>query len=409
MSLVAVTPWKMVAGVDAPGFRDLTYDWRAPPGDAANTKGVKEHFTVSHIDNALRDTNATDAHFVCYVLHEGGQPATRQPRINKAGLSWIREQGFEVGASVLVADCDNPGHGEWTPELRGAFDKLRASCAAFASAGIYLTAHGYRVVQPMNRALPVERFEVVVRAWLMSLEAAGVAVDHAAADWTRMFRSPNVRRDGKPYKSEMWLERMRSIEPPAAPNGPRVEGKRRARRAEGVVTLRELPASWAEHVGKLAAPLLAGGYAGQRHDVTLALGGALLARRVPAEYVPAIVDAVARAAAWDATNAWNGAEASVHRWAAGDPVKGAAWLRDCAPHVLEALDVVVGRSKARPMPAPDAPVVTFDDETERLENAIRSAPDGVTLLHVPCGFGKTRAIIKVALERAQKQYKNAQP
>jgi hypothetical protein len=53
----------------------------------------------------------------------------------------------------------------------------------------------------------VERY---LTAWLRELEAAGIAVDWACRDWTRMFRLPHVRRGHVDYRSPVVrLARMR--------------------------------------------------------------------------------------------------------------------------------------------------------------------------------------------------------
>jgi hypothetical protein len=403
VSLVAVARKKLVHGVDAPGFRGDTYDWRATPGHAANTKGVTAALEVTDLGNALAEPWKTDAHFVCYVVRdERGAPLLHQPRINKGGVAWVREQGFELGAEVLVADVDNPGHAPWTPALRREFDALLFKVPALATAGVYLTAHGWRVLQPLHRAMPVEAFELALRGWLVSLEAAGVAVDWSCADFTRYFRLPRVRRDGRAHDGEQLLSRMRPVDPPSVRAVTAAgRGRGKPRRPSGVEVVQELPPTWADRIAPIAAALAGGDHRGARHDVALALSGALLGRRAPAEYVPAIVAAVIGAAGWDTDNAWKASRDTVDKWAAGAVVKGARWLAENAPTVLGAIDGVLDAG-AKKAAADAAPVVTesIEDATDRLEWVIGEAKAGLVLVKAQCGLGKTQAARRVAAARA---------
>jgi hypothetical protein len=403
LSLVAVARQKLIAGVDAPDFRGHTYDWRRPVGTEPNTKGITAALEVSDLGNALAERWASDAHFVTYVVREGGSPVMRQPRVNKAGAAWLREQGFELGAEVLVADVDNPGHAPWTPALRAQLAELYRRAPSLATAGVYLTAHGFRVLQPLARAMPVEAFEVALRGWLMTLEADGVAIDWSCAEWARMYRLPRVRRDGRAHDGEQLLDRMRPIDPPAVravANATRGRGK--PRRPNGVEAVRELPATWADRVAPLAAALAAGDFRGARHEVALAVAGALLGRRAPAEYVPALVAAATGAAGWDAAHHGKSAEDTVAKWAAGEKVKGARWLGETASAVLEAIDGVIDAG-ARRAAAEAAPVPTepLEAVTARLEAAIGAATAGLVLVKARCGLGKTHAARRVAAARAQ--------
>jgi hypothetical protein len=418
LSLVAVARWKLVAGVEAPGFREGTYDWREPPGSAANTgarpkkdggkrSGITAALEVQDLGNALATRWDDDAHLVCYVVRDAsGSPLRAQPRVNKGGAAWMREQGYELAAEVFVADVDNPQHGPWTPVLRAAFDEARARHRMLSTAGVYVTAHGWRIVQPLVRAMPVEAFESALRAWLLELNANGIAADLACADWTRLFRLPLVRRDGRQQNGEVFTERMRPIDPPAttsARSGRAARGK--PRRPDGVRVAADLPAAWVDRIAPIAAALTYGGHEGERHFVVLALAGALLGRRVPAEYVPAIVDASMRAARWNADVEAKTAEDTVHRWAAGAAVSGARWLRERAPHVLDAVDAVTCAAPAPPASETPSDVEPLDVALERLRGVLRTAPSGVTLVKAQCGLGKTRAAIEIAIERSKAEHR----
>lgn len=205
MAYLAVAPTKYAAGIEAPGTRarrsgePRTYDWRAPPGDDENTAGIEAVYRVTALLDALKTTYETDAHFVAYILrHRNGSPLSCQPRINKSALGWLENQGYEVKLGCLVADVDNPGHAAWSsPEIERA-EAERVS-VLLETCGIYTTAHGMRVLQPLKREIPIQDAEGCLRAWLADLEGKGLAVDWSCTDWTRHFRLPNVRREASEH------------------------------------------------------------------------------------------------------------------------------------------------------------------------------------------------------------------
>lgn len=211
MSLIAVAANKFSAGVEAPGTikgrgkrpaRKHTYDWREAEGSPANTYGVSEAFRAIDLRAALSDVYTTDAHMVAYVVLTDGVPLALQPRVNKSSLTWMAEQGFGVEVDTVFADVDNPGHVEWSEELREAFGRLWSAAAGpLATCGVYLTAHGYRLVQPLDEPIPVAEIERYIYGWHRELQAAGVTADPSCRDWTRVFRLPNVTRGGKPYST----------------------------------------------------------------------------------------------------------------------------------------------------------------------------------------------------------------
>lgn len=221
--LISVTDRKMVSGVEAPGTmkgdppRAHTYDWRTTgPG---NTRGVRAYFGVCDLHDALSATYGTDAHLVTYVLTRDGEPVDPHPRINKSALSWLDGEGFEVSAGVLMADVDNPGHAAWTPDMLSGF-RSRWLTDPAPGAGVYLTAHGYRLVQPLDEPVSVAIVERYIAAWHAELRSAGIEPDSHCRDWTRLYRLPNVLRAGQPYVSPyIDLSRMRPrvihpIDPP---------------------------------------------------------------------------------------------------------------------------------------------------------------------------------------------------
>lgn len=166
-----------------------------------HTKGLSQHhrevelnYTVLPLATALSTAWPSDAHCVVYV---GAPVGDVQPRLNKDGLALYP---LPVTCNVLLADVDNPGHGDWTETLLAAAELDRLELPVLATTGWYMTAHGYRLIQPLTTPIPVTAIEDVLRRWLANLAAAGVDVDPGCRDWTRHFRLPHVVRevDGAP-------------------------------------------------------------------------------------------------------------------------------------------------------------------------------------------------------------------
>lgn len=170
------------------------------------------------LQEACSSEYQSDAHFVTYVV----TGALRQPRINKELIRQLDDKNKSLIAfHYLVADVDNPGHCEWTGELRAKAREQEATTPALQTCGVYETAHGRRIIQQLANPINVEHIEDYLTDWLNLLESQGVAVDWACVDWTRHFRLPHVVRDGRPYHSAyVNLEKLQPIttpEPPARP------------------------------------------------------------------------------------------------------------------------------------------------------------------------------------------------
>ena len=143
---------------------------------------------------ALLARHTTDAHCVQYEV-----TGAAQARINKAGLSVLRERGGDVSIGVLLVDVDAPEHGaeeagaleEWRAWQRIALDGFPTPLATYDTRG------GYRIVwrypQPVS---PEEHEQAVAPAVVELLGQYGIEADRACGDWTRLFRLPFVRRDG---------------------------------------------------------------------------------------------------------------------------------------------------------------------------------------------------------------------
>ena len=375
---------------------------------------VANAYEVMPVCDALKRIYRTDAHLVTYVV----RGAEKQPRINKAGLQYF--DGI-VETNVFFCDVDNAGHAEWTVSLVEAAMREYKSLPVLETAGVYHTAHGRRIVQPIAEPIPVHKVEPYLKRWLAQLETAGLAVDWACRDWTRHFRLPHVRRAGHDYRSPLVaLERTVALQlEPFVEVENAFTGRSAAPRAERVPARHpvvawttDLPVLWHPRVERIAEAVRH--TEGNWHELFLALAGALIARGVPHEHIPSLVRAISVATGADdrVDDRERGARTTVERFLARSPIAGHSTVRRRWPIVADAIDAVLAtgaeaRLRTQADEVVQLPARSLQDTTVALEAAIRCAPDGLTLVQAECGLGKTAAIRHVAKERADKGYASA--
>ena len=149
MTRVAVAPNKFSKGFDGSGRKPAL------------------SFEVLDLHDALTRPFPTDAHLVAYVV-EG---ATKQPRINKAGLPFF-EGRVEMG--VFFCDVDNAHHSNWNRELLHAALAQYDSLEILQTVGIYHTEHGRRLVQPIEQPILASEVEPYLRRACRSTGHAGI-------------------------------------------------------------------------------------------------------------------------------------------------------------------------------------------------------------------------------------------
>jgi len=368
------------------------------PGD-----DVPLAYEVVELRDALERVYKSDAHLVTYVV-EG---AERQPRVNKAGLPYFDRP---VSVESFFCDIDNPDHARWDADLLAAARRQYEDLPAFQTAGLYLTAHGRRVVQPIVTPIPAQHVEPYLRRWLLSLEDQGLPVDWACRDWTRHFRLPHVRRGGADYRSPLvMLDRMQpvALTPLALPDSGEVAetNEASAQRPLPVVDWSaDLPEQWRARVELIARAVRE--VTTEWHTLFMALAGALLTRGGAApERVPVLCRAISLATGADARTADRelAARTTVQRRLAGLKVTGYGELARSWPTVADALDAATARGSEahlRAQAAGAAASDSLDAAVSALEDALRRAPDGLTVISAECGLGKTKAAIAIAAERA---------
>lgn len=367
---------------------------------------AKDVYLIRELREALLDTYRTDAHLVAYVV-EGHEA---QPRIYKSAWETL---GVPITVEVFFADIDTPDHKPWDLAFYDHLKTCMEELPILRHAGLYFTLNGARIVQPIDRRISVAEVERYVGAWVEQLIAAGLeregvaTVDLACRDWGRHFRLPNVKR----RVDATWIdfvspnpdyERMAPIEPPSpAPLAqvPRTIAKARPRREAPMRFAADVPAHWCNGVrilGDACARITDG-----RHGLYLVLSGALADKGAELEHLKPMCRAIAEAAGNDPNvrNRENCGETTAERIRRGDQIRGYGTLRMKWPKVAAALDVAAAWATAPPSLES---VGTLEQAEAAMEEAIRAAPDGVTIVAAECGAGKSHAAVRVAIERASK-------
>ncbi len=384
MTRVAVAPHKWIRGYD--GIADLSRFSKA--------------FVVMELEDALSRVYYSDAHMVTYVVPGWD----RQPRINKCGLPHFKPT---PQVEVLLCDVDNPDHQPWAPELIDAALEKYETLEVLKTAGLYHTAHGARIMQPLETPIPVDQVEPHIVSWLLDLEWAGLHVDWACRDWTRLFRLPNVHRDERLFVApHIDIERMRSvtINPVDVPQTRKTSSP--AVRPLGTVKpiqwRDDVPECWQDRVQSIADAVCT--VDSEWHTLFMAISGALLERGVPYGLLPALVRAISHATQRDTRteDRETSARTTVENCRLGNPITGYSSLLRRWPEVAKAIDLdFTASADIEPID-----LVYGCSKREDLEEAIGTAPDGLTLIAAECGLGKTAAAIQVAAQRAAKDYAN---
>jgi hypothetical protein len=168
------------------------------------------HFTpdkqeIMSLKDAMDTRFPDDRHFTAYTLH--GLENEGWPRLSKQALQSFEEL-VKVDMGILTFDWDCPNHAEWTPELYADFfAKLFELDGQLGNwRYCYTTLHGARVIYTLSTAVPVTAGEQYIATLFLMFKEAGLDVDPACKDWTRLFRCPRVLRDGKDSSKDPFFE-----------------------------------------------------------------------------------------------------------------------------------------------------------------------------------------------------------
>ncbi len=184
-------------------------DWAAP-GEAYPVEPLLELFERRW---------TSDAHFVRYVvLGPDGVATDRQPRLRVSAVPALEDKSCRVVVTAAVVDLDLHPHLPWANGQTGteARRAIAAAGALFPNAITHTTRGGLRLAWALPRALNVTPGAgepgagAWLRAWTDELARRGIGdalakaagmkpgtlrLDTTAAEWSRCFRLPMVRRD----------------------------------------------------------------------------------------------------------------------------------------------------------------------------------------------------------------------
>jgi len=182
---------------------------------------VKPHMLLRDLPSLFETEEGTDAHVVAYVVTKDGDPVERQPRLNKEILGPLRELGYEIECHTVWIDLDlkdiikgRQGKVKWTDLsdsetglVWGLVEQAHTTLTAkgMAWTASYTTSGGLRFVHAL--AIPVPAgpgYEAMLARFHAAYNLAGLPVDEACRDWTRLYRAPRVNRDGLETWTQEW-------------------------------------------------------------------------------------------------------------------------------------------------------------------------------------------------------------
>ncbi len=152
------------------------------------------------LGEALSAYHTTDAHFTCYSVPDIARRLAG-PRVFEAVPDGVPMALFTIDVDDPVAHANKtPARQEWFKTENAKIQRLFAD---HPGGYAYTTRGGYRVIYKL--ATPVvlkssadaERWKRTYTAWLAHVrERYAIDGDEGCKDWTRLYRLPNVIRDG---------------------------------------------------------------------------------------------------------------------------------------------------------------------------------------------------------------------
>jgi len=179
------------------------------------------------LEEALTRQWDTDAHFVMYVADDG-EGNEMYARINKGAFPQQLEQaGGRVVVRTLVFDHDLPRDAEnekqeWSAD--GLDEFLGSLSEALGNSNLeptawYSTLHGSRFVYELTEPVSTLDAEAMIVGIMDEFKKRGIELDEACKDWTRLFRLPNVEREGHGrFEADLILGGPK-LDPSSAPRG----------------------------------------------------------------------------------------------------------------------------------------------------------------------------------------------
>lgn len=206
-----------------------------PIGLGKNGAPVKCTLALNDIENLFEEDFDCDAHIVTYTVQDPeGNYLDKQPRLNKQSLDGLRAAGYEVSHASVWIDVDlkdvlGRSGSEAAPKLlwtecsdseqNKVWKLVEDARQTLSDKGMewfasYTTQAGLRFVHALAEAVPSgPAYEALVARFLSSYLLAGIKVDEACKDWTRLFRAPRVTKDdGTETWTQEWYSQAIEIE-----------------------------------------------------------------------------------------------------------------------------------------------------------------------------------------------------
>lgn len=173
-------------------------------GIGVNGEPVTPQGVLTPIADILEGGYETDAHFTAYrVFDSDGEPLPRVPRLRKESYQQIRAEGGRVSCGLIALDLDlchqlgSKSKISWKSlsdlkrrELRQLFIKGAEDFAPYFC--VYATQHGVRFIHLLAMDVPAGRqYEHLLSRYHTAYRDAGLMVDPACRDWTRLYRAPS--------------------------------------------------------------------------------------------------------------------------------------------------------------------------------------------------------------------------
>lgn len=143
-----------------------------------------------------------DSHFILYhAVDEAGEPVFARVSKRSPFVGELMQMGGAIRVTILAFDYDLPkGPGGekavWSEEGLGEFVQGLSGADLPSPTAFYTTLHGARFVYALTTPVDHLIAEGLARAISEKYAAAGVELDPACKDWTRLFRLPyTVRQD----------------------------------------------------------------------------------------------------------------------------------------------------------------------------------------------------------------------
>lgn len=404
---VAVVPHRMVRGLQPP-TDGKTWDFTKLPNTPSNEAAIVARCRVLPLVEACGAKWRSDALMMAPVMLRDGAPVFAQPRLTKGSLAAVRDAGFDVVCWALIADFDRVPKVEWDDASRAAQLEKIIDHPAFSCGLWYFTARGLRLVHALKDPVPVEQYEALMASWRaelleqgLGMDEFGLLLDPACKDWTRLQSLRDVIRHDGLFQSYPLGGRLVLRDPPTADVEASVERAQRRKAGKRIdapsAFAEALPERWTGRAQSLASAMLSvrEGW----NDAFLCLSGALVQRGVPAGEIPAIIEAVSRGTQNDnaTDNRVTNARRTIDLAVRGEPIRGWDALLVGYPRVADALERALVNLGAGGEALPSRRAAGLE-----LQEALRSAPDGVSGIEAGCGVGKTHSTEEIACERARR-------